>query len=52
MAKSLIDHNKIDSLETVFEKINAVTTKQMAEVTDEILNIEQLNIFTFCPIEE
>ena len=52
MAKSLIDHNKIDSLKTVFEKINAVTTKQMAEVTDEILNIEQLNIFTFCPIEE
>jgi predicted Zn-dependent peptidase len=52
MAKSLIDHNKIDSLEIVFEKTNAVTTKQMAEVTDEILNIEQLNIFTFCPIEE
>ena len=52
MAKSLIDHNKIDSLETVFEKINAVTTSQMAEITDEILNIERLNIFTFCPIEE
>jgi predicted Zn-dependent peptidase len=52
MAKSLIDHNKIDSLETVFEKINAVTTSQMATVTDEILDIEQLNIFTFCPIEE
>jgi len=52
MAKSLIDHNKIDSLETVFEKINAVTTTQMADVTHEILDIEQLNIFTFCPIEE
>jgi predicted Zn-dependent peptidase len=52
MAKSLIDHNKIDSLETVFEKISAVTTRQMIEVTDEILNIEQLNVFTFCPIAE
>ncbi len=52
MAKSLIDHDKIDSLETVFEKINAVTTTQMADVTHEILDIEQLNIFTFCPIEE
>jgi predicted Zn-dependent peptidase len=52
MAKSLIDHDKIDSLETVFEKINAVTTKQMADVSNEILDIEQLNIFTFCPIEE
>jgi predicted Zn-dependent peptidase len=52
MAKSLIDHDKIDSLETVFEKINAVTAKQMADVSNEILDIEQLNIFTFCPIEE
>ncbi|KQM65263.1 zinc protease [Pedobacter sp. Leaf216] len=52
MAKSLIDHNKIDSLETVFEKINAVTTKEMADVVHEILDIEHLNIFTFCPIEE
>jgi len=52
MAKSLIDHDKIDSLETVFEKINAVTTTQMADVTHEILDIEQLNIFAFCPIEE
>ncbi|RBQ05901.1 M16 family metallopeptidase [Pedobacter miscanthi] len=52
MAKSLIDHDKIDSLETVFEKINAVTTAQMADVVHEVLDIDQLNIFTFCPIEE
>ena len=52
MAKSLIDHHKIDSLETVFEKINAVTTAEMADVVHEVLDIEQLNIFTFCPIAE
>lgn len=52
MAKSLIDHNKIDSLERVFEKISEVTTKQIADVANEILDIEQLNIFTFSPIEE
>jgi len=52
MAKSLIDHGKIDSLSTVFEKINAVTPLQMADVVNEVLDIEQLNIFTFCPIEE
>ncbi len=52
MAKSLIDNNQIDSLETVFDKINAVTTRQMIEVTNEILNIEQLSVFTFCPIAE
>ncbi|MFC3561364.1 M16 family metallopeptidase [Pedobacter jamesrossensis] len=52
MAKSLIDHNKIDSLETVFEKINRVTTTQMINVANEVLDIEKLNIFTFSPIEE
>lgn len=52
MAKSLIDHNKIDSLETVFEKINAVSTTQIIHVANEVLDIEKLNIFTFSPIEE
>jgi len=52
MAKSLIDHNQIDSLATVFEKINAVTTDQIINVANEVLDIEQLNIFTFSPIEE
>jgi len=52
MAKSLIDHNKIDSLEQVFEKINKVTTKEIAQIADEVLVPEQLNIFTFSPILE
>jgi len=52
MAKSLIDHKQIDSLATVFEKINAVTTDQIINVANEVLDIEQLNIFTFSPIEE
>lgn len=52
MAKSLIDHNKIDSLEQVFEKINKVTTKEIAGIADEVLAPEKLNIFTFSPILE
>lgn len=52
MAKSLIDHGKIDSLEQVFEKINTVTTKEIAQIADEVLAPEQLNIFTFSPILE
>jgi len=52
MAKSLIDHNKIDSLEKVFEKINQVTTQEVAEIANEVLDIEKLNIFTFSPILE
>ncbi|WP_316735679.1 pitrilysin family protein [Pedobacter aquatilis] len=52
MAKSLIDHNKIDSLEQVFEKINNVKTNELAQIVDEVLAPEQLNIFTFSPILE
>ncbi|RDC56746.1 insulinase family protein [Pedobacter chinensis] len=52
MAKSLIDHHKIDSLERVFEKINKVTTQEIAQIADEVLAPEQLNIFTFSPILE
>ncbi|RZL30298.1 MAG: insulinase family protein [Pedobacter sp.] len=52
MAKSLIDHNKIDSLTQVFERINKVSTTEMAEIVAEVLSPEQLNIFTFSPILE
>jgi len=52
MAKSLVDHNKIDSLEQVFAKINRVTTTEIAQIADEVLEPEQLNIFTFSPILE
>lgn len=52
MAKSLIDHDRIDSLTQVFERINKVSTTEMAQIVDEVLAPEQLNIFTFSPILE
>jgi len=52
MAKSLIDHDRIDSLTQVFERINRVSTTEMAQIVDEVLAPEQLNIFTFSPILE
>ena len=52
MAKSLIDHDKIDSLEQVFQKINQVTTTGIAQIANEVLDAGQLNIFTFSPILE
>ena len=52
MAKSLIDHHKIDSLEQVFEKIDRVTTKEIAAIADEVFDFDKLNIFTFSPILE
>ncbi|MBB5635541.1 putative Zn-dependent peptidase [Pedobacter cryoconitis] len=50
MAKSLIDYNKIDSLETVFEKIEAVNTADMAQIADEILDEKNLSVLTFYPL--
>jgi len=50
MAKSLIDYDKIDSLETVFKKIEAVTTDDMATIATEILDEKNLNVLTFYPL--
>lgn len=50
MAKSLIDYQKIDDLETVFEKIRAVKRAEMAEITHEILQEKNLSALTFYPL--
>lgn len=50
MAKSLIDYGKIDSLETVFNKIEAVTVKDMANIANEILDEKNLSSLTFNPL--
>lgn len=50
MAKSLIDYNKIDSLETVFEKIQAVNTQDMDQIANEILDEKNLSVLTFYPL--
>jgi predicted Zn-dependent peptidase len=52
MAKSLIDYNKIDDLPTVFKKINAVSTADMANIADEILDEKRLSSLTFYPVED
>ena len=51
MAKSLIDYNKIDDLETVFNKIRAVSTTDMANISNEILDENKLSSLTFFPTE-
>ncbi|WP_219222781.1 M16 family metallopeptidase [Pedobacter antarcticus] len=50
MAKSLIDYNKIDNLDTVFAKIEAVTTAEMEQITAEILDEKNLSVLTFYPL--
>lgn len=50
MAKSLIDYNRIDDLETVFRKIQSVSTGDMANIVHEILDERNLSSLTFYPL--
>lgn len=50
MAKSLIDYDKIDSLETVFHKIQQVSRTDMADISNEMLDENNLSSLTFYPL--
>lgn len=50
MAKSLIDYDKVDDLETVFKKIQAVSTADMRNIVNEILDESNLSTLTFYPL--
>lgn len=52
MAKSLLDYNRVDSLEEVFTKINAVTADEMLEISNEIFDPSNLSMLMFNPEEE
>lgn len=49
MAKSLLDFNHIDTLEDIFDKINAVTAQQMLEISNEIFDNDRLITLKFEP---
>lgn len=50
MAKSLLDYESIDDLQTVFRKIQAVTTTEMADIANEILDESNLSALSFYPL--
>ncbi len=50
MAKSLIDYERIDDLETVFHKIQSVSTTDMSNIANEILDERNLSSLTFYPL--
>lgn len=51
MAKSLIDYGRIDSLTTVFQKINTVTTAEMQHIANEMLDEKSLSSLVFFPVD-
>jgi predicted Zn-dependent peptidase len=49
MAKSLLDFNCVDSLQQVFDKINAVTAEQLLEISNEIFDNDRMITLLFEP---
>jgi predicted Zn-dependent peptidase len=49
MAKSLLDFDCIDTLQQVFDKINAVTATQMLEISNEIFDSNRMITLLFEP---
>jgi predicted Zn-dependent peptidase len=49
MAKSLLDFNEIDTLQQVFDKINAVTAEQLLEISNEIFDVDRMVTLVFEP---
>ncbi|WP_316790128.1 pitrilysin family protein [Pedobacter frigoris] len=50
MAKSLIDYDRIDDLQTVFSKIQQVSTADIANIANEMLDESNLSTLTFYPL--
>ncbi|MDR3697132.1 pitrilysin family protein [Mucilaginibacter sp.] len=51
MAKSLLDFNDIDTLQLIFDKINAVTASQLLEISNEIFDVDGMITLVFEPKE-
>ncbi|MEJ7693317.1 pitrilysin family protein [Daejeonella sp.] len=51
MSKSLLDYGKVDSLEEVFARINAVSSSQILEIANQMFDPTLLSRLTFDPQE-
>jgi predicted Zn-dependent peptidase len=47
--KSLIDHGKIDSLDSIFEKIRSTTAEELLDIAQDIFNPDQLSYLIYTP---
>lgn len=49
MSKSLLDYGRVDSLEEIFAKINAVTDSQVLEIANEMFDPKEMSSMIFNP---
>lgn len=52
MTKSLLDYGRVDSLEEVFAKVNAVSASQILEIANQMLDPKQLSSLIFEPQDQ
>lgn len=52
MAKSILDHGRIEGLDAVFNKIDAVTRSQLRRLANEQLDFENMSILKYLPTIE
>jgi predicted Zn-dependent peptidase len=49
MAKSLLDMDRIDSLEEIFEQIDEVSSQSLQDIANEMFDEKDLSSLTFLP---
>lgn len=49
MAKSMLDLNKVESLQNIFDDIQKIEAPQLQEIANEMFEIDQLSYLTFLP---
>lgn len=47
--KSLIDHGKIEPLDSIFDRIRSTTAEDLQEIAQEIFNPDELSFLTYIP---
>jgi len=47
--KSLLDHDKVDPLESIFNQIRSTTAEELQEIAQEIFDLDQLSFLTYKP---
>ena len=47
--KSLIDHNNIEPLDSIFDRIRSTTAEELQEMAQEMFNPDQLSFLTYIP---
>ncbi len=50
MAKSILDHGKIEGLDVVFDKVDRVTRSQLRNLANECLDFDQMSILKYLPV--